>query len=690
MTRELPMPGLQIDSSLVAPGTANFRPPSWPPPPDFPVVIDAEGVVGCVYGDAVWNLALWAGKTCSVPFGDGSGRGAAVSCENADLLRQIAGWWLWGPLAVQSAVTLKVRVSQIRQLAAVCSEQGILMSELTRFPSVIDTVAARIRSSDGPLMIGLLHRLLAHREALGFVILDEDGIRRLAGKLPDHERVQTAYIPPRIWTYQLNRLREFLDDYLSYREQVSACFAFCLEAYHANAGGWGTLFDGQLSRLCRPFGNAPSTASRAAGRRCYGPFRHTAQRFGVDGLIKRWVADDSISGFTELLNMVREAGMAYALNFSLMRVDEGAQLRAGCYTVELDALNQDVHLLSSTTSKTLQDADARWICSPSVSVAIEAMTHVARLRLGAAQHNPRRRMSAYDRAHPWLWSHGEEPWSKGNESKGERGRVPEYARIIARRSKIFATEQLRITQADLDVARAMTFGLDPVKFAVGKVWPFAWHQLRRTGVCNMLASGLVSESSLRYQLKHLTVVMTRYYGQNHFRLKSDLNEEARGLFLKEMYAAVARGFAELTGDQFISPHGEKRKDQILRPIAECDHKGLAQAAKSGKVAYRETLLGGCTQVTCIYGGVTNIAACMGTAGESKKPCEHLIISKDRRSILVKLIADFDSQLGQVSSDSPLWPSLMGNLNAAKEAINVINRAQDRDHESCGSQVPQGV
>ena len=672
MTRDLALSGLKIDAPMITPGTANFRPPSWPPPPDFPVVIDAEGVVACAYGDAVWNLAPWAGKTCSVPFGDG-GRGATVSSENADLLRQIAAWWLWGPAAVQSAVTLKVRVAQIRQLAAVCSEQGILISELRRFPSVIDTVAAQTRKSDGLLMLGLLHRLLAHREALSFTILDEEGLRRLAGKLPEHKRVQTAYIPPRIWTYQLIRLREFLDDYLSHKDQVLACFTFCLNAYRVNAGGWVALFDKGLDRSCRPFGTAASTGARVDGRRYHGPFRNTAKRFGIDGLIQRWTVGDSIAGLAELLNMVRDAGMAYALNFSLMRVDEGAQLRTGCYTVEEDALNQDVHLLASATTKTQEDPDARWICSPSVSFAIDAMTHVAQMRLGAAGHNPRRRLSAQDRAYPRLWSHGEEPWSKGNESKGERGRVPEYARIVHRRSKLFDPEQLRITQPDLDVARAMTFGLDPDKFAVGNTWPFAWHQLRRTGVCNMLASGLVSESSLRFQLKHLTVVMTRYYGQNYFRLNGNLADEARGFFLREMYESVARGFAELSGDQYISPHGDKRKDQILRPIGGRDHKGLVQAAKSGKVVYRQTLLGGCAQATCIYGGVTNLAACMGTAGGSTKPCEQLIIDKERRSILIKLIADFDSQLCEVSSDSPMRQSLIGNLNAAKQAINVIDQ-----------------
>lgn len=82
------------------------------------MINDNEGVVDCVYGDAVWNLARWEGKTWSVPFGDGGGKGARVSSENANLLRQSAGWWLWGLAPVQSAVALKARVAQIRPVAA--------------------------------------------------------------------------------------------------------------------------------------------------------------------------------------------------------------------------------------------------------------------------------------------------------------------------------------------------------------------------------------------------------------------------------------------------------------------------------------------------------------------------------------------------------------------------------------------
>ena len=45
--------GLQIDSPLVHPRAKNFRPPSWPPPPDWSPILDAEGEGQCFYCDSI-------------------------------------------------------------------------------------------------------------------------------------------------------------------------------------------------------------------------------------------------------------------------------------------------------------------------------------------------------------------------------------------------------------------------------------------------------------------------------------------------------------------------------------------------------------------------------------------------------------------------------------------------------------
>lgn len=149
MKSEIYLPGLQIDSPLVTPSAANFRPPTWPPPPDFPVVIDSQGTIKSRYGDSSWDLTAWVGKATRVSFGHGDSKykGAPVSAENADLLREIAGQGLWGVLGTRSPSTLRIRNTELRQLAAACSSHGVLLSELWRFPQVIDAVAEQLSSS---------------------------------------------------------------------------------------------------------------------------------------------------------------------------------------------------------------------------------------------------------------------------------------------------------------------------------------------------------------------------------------------------------------------------------------------------------------------------------------------------------------------------------------------------------------
>lgn len=355
------------------------------------------------------------------------------------------------------------------------------------------------------------------------------------------------------------------------------------------------------------------------------------------------------------------------------------QLRAGCHSVERDSLDDDIHLLgdihtlTGVTTKTVQDGDARWIVSPSCSVAIKAMTSVARLRTEAARHDPRQKWSIAELEAPLLQARSYEPWV------GERNRIPKtrkkarsYDELITGRSKLFDLEQLRITDADLAIAQRMTFGLNPELIAVGKVWPLAWHQLRRTGACNMLSTGLVSEASLQYQLKHLRRATTRYYGQNHYKLKSHLDDEAKGFYLREMYKVVASELHGLQDARYLSPVGEKRKTQILAEVSEKDHMGLVKDAEAGRVSYRETFLGGCAKPgpVCPLGGISNITGCL-SPGE-KNACEWALLDRAKRPVIEKLRGIFQTQLKQAPAGSPLRASLRSSLESAERALHVID------------------
>ncbi|HCI6092829.1 TPA: hypothetical protein NPO17_001488 [Klebsiella pneumoniae] len=82
---------LSIESPLAVPDAANYRPPSWPPLPDWPVIIAATGEVVSRWGDAVWRLDPWAGKALTLNFGDGPVKKhvAAIDPGNANLLRTV-------------------------------------------------------------------------------------------------------------------------------------------------------------------------------------------------------------------------------------------------------------------------------------------------------------------------------------------------------------------------------------------------------------------------------------------------------------------------------------------------------------------------------------------------------------------------------------------------------------------------
>ena len=142
-----------------------------------------------------------------------------------------------------------------------------------------------------------------------------------------------------------------------------------------------------------------------------------------------------------------------------------------------------------------------------------------------------------------------------------------------------------------------------------------------------------------------------------------------------MYESIARDFGELQSDNHISPHGDKRKAQILSEITEKDHKQLIESAKKGKISYRETFLGGCANQgpPCPYGGISNISSCMGF--DSTSPCDSVIVDKNKLPMINQLKDNLQIQLINTDDGAPLYQSLKAQLESAKRAINVINTVQ---------------
>ena len=667
-----------MESNWMTPRHRSFRPPSWPPPKDWVVSEDRDGKILSRWGDPVWDLSPWAGRSEFLNFGDGESNTRAISLDggNAYLLRLIATWQMWGPKAARKVASLKARMVTIRRIISFCSQSGINAAELMKFPRVLETLISVIPPSEFNSTIVALHRLWDVREEIGFSLVEPAAIKRLAAASPVHHREQTAYIPPRIWSYQLQRLRACLDDYHDHKKKVEDCFNFCVDAYAMNCGSLenALLLPRQSNEL--PFRYPKSkNFGKNVGRKYHGPFVHTAERFGIKRLLEKWVEIPSggldVRQLSSYLTLVQFAGLAYISNFTLQRVTETASMRADCLVWEVDEKLGRVPIVCGETSKTISDSDARWPTSPSVEVAIAAMDSIARLRMRCAAANSRVSPTAADQSNPYLIDRASEPWC-GNKARpySLRGHIAAYAIVDRDNPRLFDSEHLRITDEDLRIARMLTPNLSAGKgFVVGQVWPLAWHQLRRTGAVNMFASGLLSDSSIQFQMKHASRLMPLYYGSGYTKLQ--LNEEVERTIISAMYEVMAHNIQSATRNRFVSPHGPDRKDTvIINLIGDKDAKSLAEAAKRGKVSFREIRLGACTKRgACPYGGIESVARCAG--GDGNSPCADALFDRTKAHQFQKELEMIDLEISNASQDSPQKLALLAERKALENFLNVV-------------------
>lgn len=672
--------GLNIGSANASPADRNFLPESWPPAPDFPICISPNGAVISRYGDEVWDLTPWAGQVLKLNFGKPKRKnGKPISPENCEPFKLVIAYWLYGPSPVREVRTLKGQYENIRQVFAHCSESGINANDLYRFPKVIESLADNLYPSQANRLLVLLHTLWEQREHSRIHILDDTGIALLRSKIQLHEKSQTAYIPPRIWLYQLSRLREFLQDFEHHLKDIEACIDYSLQAYSTSAGDMESACTLQLPAYHRPFAslNNPSKNGKLCGAQRFGSFHKTASRFKILKLLEKWCGDIKSTGvavLSQYLSMATHVGKAYILNFTLMRIEEASSLRASCLVLESDkATNETIYLIKGATSKTVEDDEAHWITSPSSQLAIRVMTWISEFRTRCASFNKKLSLTDEDLTNPYLELRPSEPWRRQpryDSAPDVRTSPVHYGNFYHKYPKLFDLQEMTIRQPDFEAALLVTPSLNAQRYAVGKIWSLSWHQLRRTGAVNMSASGMVGDASIQYQLKHVSRAMTRYYGQGFYHLDVRLNQEASAEYVRGMYEAIAKSFAALGSSSFVSPHGEKRKEYLVEIISSSSHASLINAAKKGNIVYRDILLGSCANTKpCPYGGIDYIGRCGG--GDGKPACIDLLIDRTKKLQIQRLGELLSQRIKSAPENSPLHASIRYQQIAVENVLNVI-------------------
>ncbi|ATQ82891.1 hypothetical protein MOTT16_03075 [Moraxella osloensis] len=643
---------INIISDIITPNMPNYTLLGDSTNEATPITCDKDGNIISVFSDNVWDFSPYSIKPLKFSFNSVRSKthyGYHVNEENIKLFKAIIVHWLWGAHPRIDVKTLITKCSILKPIFSICSKHDILITELSKHKEIYREIA---NSYQTKRRAALLLQAITFNDDIGFTIFDEESIVEFSAYLVLNESQQTPYIPPRIWSYQLARLEEFIDDFLSIEQSITSIFNNFKDNHNKIK-----------EREIRQFNKEQFN-----------------KHYDVSLMLQKWTNFDfeksKVSNLSSYLSMASFVGIAFVVNFSLMRNIEAYTLRYGCFS-KVTINGQEICLVKGVTTKTVQEKEASWVVSPAVEKAIRVLQTICELRFSFAKEELgiTQDIAEYK---PFLNIQAFEPWVRRlHKFRGlEFIKTPSvYQNQIMLFNKLFDKNELKMTKEDFNLACQLTPSLDKKKFKVGEPWQFTWHQLRRTGAVNMLASGLITEQSLQYQLKHANTIMSLYYANNYYKLKFKLDEGLGSLYLEEWHQNNVRKNEVLVDKRFISPHGEKRKAQIISPITEKDHKTLIQMSKKGNLNYRETFLGGCTKngSPCPYGGITNIVMCMG--GDGSQPCESLLLDADKLGMMYKQEKMYLDKIQRSIADSIDTTFQEQQLNSIRKAIHVIESNQ---------------
>jgi len=191
------------------------------------------------------------------------------------------------------------------------------------------------------------------------------------------------------------------------------------------------------------------------------------------------------------------------------------------------------------------------------------------------------------------------------------------------------------------------------KFKLGSKWNFTSHQTRRSLALYAQRSGLVSLPSLRRQLKHLTDEMSLYYarGSSFARNFIGTHKDHFGLEWQEAQSESS-GLSYLlnvlmSDDTLFGGHGNWVQQRLKKPDSSLllDRSVTLKRFKNGEMAYKETILGGCTNIgacdrvavqwlhtACVTDNCKNLVGNMTKLDLTIKAQENMLERLDKASV----------------------------------------------------------
>lgn len=479
----------------------------------------------------------------------------------------------------------------------------------------------------------------------------------------DRETKQTCVIPSRIYVQLMSDMLDKLDHIHQNMHGLDS-FISCLKD---RAYGTGVKYQQSLK--------VPMNSIRPS-------YKEVVSSHGLDRLLVGSFASKDRKDFTRVLGKIQFLIKHIIHFFTGMRDLEVSSLRYSCVKERLAypqftdnngvvrEKNRIVSLISTTTKLTGYPKTESWLACEDVVKAVEVAQMVCRGLSGALELCPEK-----DNLYLFLGS-----WVLTKNSH-KADTIPHYSK---RRYPVDISDEYILTQGDLDelcLTDPTRNFLSDENYGVGKVWPLAFHQYRRSLGFYGPNSGFLSLPTVKKQFKHNSLLMAQYYSNNFNNMKSFFgfyDEKSKKFILPGGHIAYEfqLGTSADTAEQLIleltkaaSPlyggaglYMEKQKAKLksgevhIGELRSTTNKLAAQ----GELAYKKTLLGGCTKVgRCDDYLLGNAIKCLS--------CQSAVIKPEK---LKELITDLEQEL-------PLYDRSSGEYQVCEAELSSLKRFEDR-------------
>ncbi len=578
--------------------------------PETVVSLDPDGKPLSRYGDPSWNLRSMStdgGQTiCNLYFFEVQLLLAPPEISRPSLAalireQQTALLWLHMDAGRQRAQRTIVAASHtLNQLAQGAYRRGVTLFELLCDPLMLSEESVDKTSNYLNASRSLLRTLWRHRDFLKIdveVRLKELGeaIKESAAK-EDAEGNQTPIIPSRIYCAILAGLLGGLDE-------IERGLNSLLDAYRQE----------RAATLNAPKGLTHRVHQRLRNEQLQEAHKVMRARGWTRGSLRNFIAGEIVGIQLRLMNFV--------IAFTGMRIGEAQILPLKGVLEEVEHRNSVHHVINGFSHKLNggRKKPASWVTTSEAHRAVLIAQRISSTILQVLENGD----PAMDDA-ALLFCTTDNPYKKT------------AASVIYKR---LATELIPaicpvITQADIDELNSLELERGWLRegIEVGKAWPLTFHQYRRSLSVYAHRSGMVSLPALKGQLQHITDEMRAYYSDGFCRAvnlvfdKDHFSHEWKAAKAESSFLGYTLGI--LFSDEELLGRGAER---MANTVTSRTRSETLQLFKDGKLAYKETVLGGCVSTEeCKARPLEAIELeCL------EKDCTNMVVSPKRLGIVIR-------------------------------------------------------